>query len=241
MSEPHTIVIVEDDVALAKSLQRLLTADGFAVAVVFSGADLRAHLDRGDVDLVLLDLNLGSEDGMDIARDLGHHRTTGLIIVTGRGDSADCVRGLEAGADDFVAKPFDHAVLRARIRAVLRRRGRGGDALPVLSAGPYRLHTVDRCLTREGDDTSVVLTAKETTLLAYLMAHAGAPVHRADLARTESWSPDDRATDVHVSHIRRKLLDGGMSDLCIRPVRGYGYQLTLAPVGVFARAQRLGA
>ena len=227
MMDQHKIVIVEDDVALAMSLQRLLKADGFDVSLAFNGAMLRAQLAEGGVDLVLLDLNLGSEDGMDIAREMGRTRSTGLIIVTGRGDNSDCVSGLEAGADDFVAKPFDHEVLRARIRAVLRRRGRDEHALPVLSLGPYELDTVERRLSREGIAARIELTATEVALVAHLMAHHGAPVHRSDLARGDAWTPDDRAPDVHVSHIRRKLVDAGMSDFSIQPVRGYGYQLNL--------------
>jgi DNA-binding response OmpR family regulator len=221
------IVIVEDDRDLARGLARLLKAAGFDAVLAYNGVELRAVLGRGDVDLVLLDLNLMGEDGMDIARDLGRTRSTGLIIVTGRLGNDHCVAGLDAGADDYVAKPFEHAVLLARIRAVLRRRMRARDARPILAAGVYRLNTVARLLTREGDAARIPLTATETALLACLMTHEGVPVHRADLARGQSWTPDDRATDVHVSHIRRKLLVGGMADLRIQPVRGYGYRLTV--------------
>ncbi len=226
MPEPARIIIVEDDVALAKGLQRILISDGFDVSLAFSGAELIDLLNRGGVDLVLLDLNLGAEDGMDIARELARTRSTGLIIITGRGGKADLVAGLEAGADDYLAKPFDPDELRARMRAVLRRRQHGRDALPVLAVGPFRLNTANRCLSREGDDARIEFTARETSLLAYLIAHLGEPVHRADLARGEYWTPDDRATDVHMSHIRHKLQGGGMSELCIQPVRGVGYQLT---------------
>lgn len=235
MTQPQRIVIVEDDLALARGLQRLLTADGFDVALAFNGAELRVLLSERSADLVLLDLNLAGEDGMDIARELGVVGSAGLIIVTGRGDKSDCVSGLEAGADDYVSKPFDHDILLARIRAVLRRRSLGRDALPVLSVGPYRLNTVDRRLSREGHSVGIDLTATETALVAHLMSHLGAPVHRADLARGQAWTPDDRATDVHVSHIRRKLLDGGMPDFCIQPVRGYGYQLSLVQKSASAR------
>jgi DNA-binding response OmpR family regulator len=111
---------------------------------------------------------------------------------------------------------------------VLRRRQRGRDDLPVVAAGPYRLNTVHRCLSRLGAATRVDLTATETVLIAHLMAHAGSPVHRSDLAHGAAWTPDDRATDVHVSHIRRKLAQAEMSGFSIQPVRGYGYRLALA-------------
>ena len=225
MNDIPRIIIVEDDVPLAQSLLRLLVSDGFDVALAFSGAQLRRLLDRGDADLVLLDLNLGIEDGMDIARELGGTRSVGLIIVTGR--KSDCVSGLEAGADDYVTKPFDHQELCARIRAVLRRRERGRDGLAVLVLGPYRLNTALRCLSREGARSVLEFTARESSLLAYLMARPGESVHRADLTRNESWTPDDRATDVHISHIRRKLQEAGMAELCIQPVRGIGYRLSL--------------
>ena len=227
MSETARIIIVEDDVALARSLQRILVSDGFDVALAFSGVELRRLLERGDVDLVLLDLNLGAEDGMAIARELGRTRSTGVIIVTGRGSKSDCVTGLEAGADDYLTKPFDLDELRARMRAVLRRRQPGLDGLPFLVVGPFRLNTVDRCLTREGGVARIEFTARECSLLAYLMVHPGESVRRADLARNEHWTPDDRATDVHMSHIRHKLQAGGMPGLSIRPVRGVGYQLSL--------------
>jgi DNA-binding response OmpR family regulator len=240
MPDQPRIIIVEDDLHLARSLQRLLVADGFDVSLAFNGADLRCFLCDGDVDLVLLDLNLGVEDGMDIARELGETGTTGLIIITGRLDSSDCVTGLEAGADDYVTKPFDHHELRARIRAVLRRRPRLRDGLAVVVVGPYRLDTANRCLSRVGSSIRVEFTSRESALLACLMARPSESVHRADLCRRESWNPDDRATDVHVSHIRRKLAEAGMSELCIQPVRGIGYRLNLtasmAPVAAEAAA-----
>ena len=235
MTETPRIIIVEDDVPTARSLQRLLVDDGFAVSLAFDGAELKRFLRRGAADLVLLDLNLGSEDGLDIARELAGTTDTGLIIVTGRGRKSDCITGLQAGADDYVTKPFDHDELRARIRAVLRRRRRGRDWKQVVTLGPYRLNTADRCLSLEGSSTRVEFTGRESYLLASLMARPAASVHRADLSRNESWSPDERATDVHVSHIRRKLQEAGMSEICIQPVRGIGYRLTLAegvpPVG----------
>ncbi|WP_295388988.1 response regulator transcription factor [uncultured Thiodictyon sp.] len=231
MNEFPRIIIVEDDVPLAQSLRRLLIGDGCDVALAFSGAELRRLLDRGDADLVLLDLNLGVEDGMDIARELGETRSVGLIIVTGRGGKSDCVSGLEAGADDYVTKPFDHQELCARIRAVLRRRDRGRDGLTVLALGPYRLNTAQRCLSREGRSRGLELTARESSLLAYLMARPAESVHRSELTLNESWSPDDRATDVHMSHIRRKLQDAGMAELRIQPVRGIGYRLSLVLPG----------
>jgi len=229
MTDNPRIIIVEDDVPLARSLQRLLVDDGCDVSLAFDGTELKRLLRHGEVDLVLLDLNLGAEDGMDIARELGGTSATGLIIVTGRGRKSDCVTGLEAGADDYVTKPFDHDELRARIRAVLRRRRRGRDGVPILVVGPYRLNTAERCLSLEGSGARVEFTGRESFLLACLMSHPAESVHRADLTRGDAWNPDDRATDVYVSHIRRKLQDAGMSGLCIQPVRGIGYRLTLAP------------
>lgn len=229
MPDHPRIIIVEDDLHLARSLQRLLGSDGFDVTLAFNGTDLRRCLCTGDVDLVLLDLNLGAEDGMDIARELGETSTAGLIIITGRADLTDCVSGLEAGADDYVTKPFDHQELRARIRAVLRRRPHPRDGVSILAVGPYRFDIANRCLTRVGSNARIELTSRESFLLACLMARPAESVHRADLCRRESWNPDDRATDVHVSHIRRKLAEAGMSDLCIQPVRGIGYRLSLLP------------
>jgi DNA-binding response OmpR family regulator len=232
MPDHPRIILVEDDLHLARSLQRLLGSDGFDVTLAFNATDLRRCLRNGDVDLVLLDLNLGAEDGMDIARELGETSAAGLIIITGRADLTDCVSGLEAGADDYVTKPFDHQELRARIRAVLRRRPHPDprDGGSILAMGPYRFDITNRCLTRVGSNARIELTSRESFLLASLMARPAESVHRADLCRRESWNPDDRATDVHVSHIRRKLAEAGMADFCIQPVRGIGYRLSLVPV-----------
>lgn len=229
MPDHPRIIIVEDDLHLARSLQRLLVSDGFDVMLAYNGADLRCFLRTGGVDLVLLDLNLGAEDGMDIARELGETSTTGLIIITGRADPTDRFTGLEAGADDYVTKPFDHQELRARIRAVLRRRPRAHDGGAVLAVGPFRLNTANRRLSRMGSGIQVEFTSRESFLLACLMSRPTESVHRSTLCRRDSWSPDDRATDVHVSHIRRKLAAAGFSELCIQPVRGIGYRLNLIP------------
>ncbi len=163
MTDTPRIILVEDDVPLARSLQRLLVSDGFDVSLAFDGVELKRFLRQGDVDLVLLDLNLGAEDGMDIAHKLGGTSAIGLIIVTGRERKSDYVIGLEVGADDYVAKLFDHDELSIRIRAVLRRRQRVHDGAPVLVVRPYRLNTADPCLSHKGSDARVEKSSTTST------------------------------------------------------------------------------
>ena len=119
--EPNHILVVDDDPKVRTLLRRCFEGEGFAVSEAKDGAELRAHLARQPVTLITLDLNLGNENGLDLAREVRKDRNVPIIMLTGKGDAIDRVVGLELGADDYLAKPFELRELVARVRAVLRR------------------------------------------------------------------------------------------------------------------------
>lgn len=226
--EKNRIIVVEDDARMASAIQRHLKDHGFDVTTVPSGPELRRVYRSSGADLVLLDLNLGSEDGMDLARELVRTTSAGVIIVTGRDALQDRITGLDSGADDYVMKPFDPDELLARVRAVLRRR------LPILPpdekirVGPYVLDTGCLTLMRDDLDSDVRLTETETRILVSLLQRFNRVVSRAQLMGREMDS-DDRIVAVHIANVRRKLRDAGMEDLVIWPVRGCGYRMRVEP------------
>jgi DNA-binding response OmpR family regulator len=222
------ILIVEDHPPLARAMRRVLLADGYGVEWVSSGAEFWRHYRAQGADLVLLDLNLGAEDGMDIARDLVANTPVAVIMVTARGETEDRIQGLDTGADDYLVKPVVLDELRARIRAVLRRHfGAGEERLQI---GPAILMLAAQTLLCEESARSLELTAAETKILAHLMRRVGRAVDRDTLLDGHVWEPGNRTADVHVGHIRAKLRAAGIGCLSIRPVRGIGYRLdTVTP------------
>lgn len=225
---PAKVVVVEDDPRMARSLERYLRRDGHRVTRVSNGPLLRQVCREQGADLVLLDLNLGNEDGLDLAQDLLRSTRAAVIIVSGRTDVRDRVTGLDAGADDYVTKPFAPDELLARVRAVLRRHSLM--PLPDVTArvGPYRLDWDDMSLTREdGRGTQVRVTETQARILMRLMQSPGRTVARDALCSREVKQTEDRSVDVHVANIRRKLRESGIDDLLIYPVRGLGYRIHL--------------
>lgn len=229
VTEKARIIVVEDDARMATVIERHLKAHGFDVTTVPSGPELRRVYRSGGADLVLLDLNLGSEDGIDLARELVRTTSAGVIIVTGRDALQDRITGLDSGADDYVVKPFDPDELLARVRAVLRRH------LPTLPpdekirVGPYELDAGRLTLMRDGLDSDARLTETETRMLLSLLQHFNRAVSRSQLLGREIQGTDDRIVAVHIANIRRKLKEAGMDDLVIWPVRGCGYRTRVEP------------
>ncbi|MBK5932320.1 response regulator transcription factor [Halochromatium salexigens] len=228
MDEKPSIIVVEDDQRMGLALQRNLTKAGYQVMLADSGQSLRQAYRRNEADLVLLDLNLGIEDGIDIARELVSTTSVAVIIITGRLELEDRVEGLDAGADDYIVKPFATDELLARIRAVLRRRALDDVPSGMIEFGPYRLDTTTQTLHREGASTpSLTLTGTEARLLGILLRQHGRAVSRERLSNRGPQDPGDRSIDVHIGNIRRKLRETGIDELVISPVRGFGYRLRL--------------
>ncbi len=228
-----TIMVVDDDREICAVLHRYLTDRGFCVLTALNATQMRGHLARGPIDLVLLDLVLPGVDGLALAQELRTGSNPGIIMVTGRGDEVDRIVGLEVGADDYVAKPFRLRELLARIRSVLRRLSEAqkpADSRLTFSGWHFDLRS--RQLRRLEDDRLVALTAQEHKVLERLARSAGREVTRADLfaaLSSQAWQPNDRTVDGVISHLRKKLDTAPGQSTLIKSVRGVGYMLAQLP------------
>jgi DNA-binding response OmpR family regulator len=228
------ILVVDDDPDLRALLGDYLTREGFEVAKAEDGVAMDACLAARQADLAILDLMLPGEDGLALTRRLRAHTDMPIIMLSARGDDIDRIVGLEVGADDYLAKPFNPRELLARIRAVLRRRISAGpeDASPEPSAyvfGPYRLDLYLRELRRDGEP--VPLTAGEYGLLRVLIDHEDQVLDRdriLDLVKGYERSPFDRSIDVQIARLRAKIEPDTKHPCYIRTVWGKGYLFTPA-------------
>lgn len=237
-SEPY-VLIVEDDGETRRLLVRLLRENGYRAVGTGDGREMWQALAAGEPDLVLLDLMLPGTPGLELLRAMRQEeRWSGLpvIAVTARGGVGDRTRGLELGADDYVAKPFDRRELLARIAAVLRRTRAAGRS--VVGRGPrgrrlrfagWSLDTGERLLTSPGG-AAVDLSGAEYDLLTVFLDNPGRPLSRErllELARNRvSVTVADRSVDVQVSRLRQKLGDDADNRSLIKTVRGLGYVFT---------------
>jgi DNA-binding response OmpR family regulator len=229
--EGATIIVVEDDTRMGLALQRNLKRAGYQVVHVDSGQALRHAYRRTQAQLVLLDLNLGAEDGIDLARELIATTSAAVIIITGRQELQDRIDGLDAGADDYIVKPFVIDEVLARIRAVLRRRATESDPAETIVLGPFQLDTINQTLDRNGgQDACLTLTGTETRILGILLRQYGRAISRDRLSSRGAVDASDRSIDVHIVNIRRKLREAAMDELVITPVRGFGYRLRYEPL-----------
>lgn len=220
------VLIVEDDLSVRQALVQGISEVGFQTEAVKTAERAVRFIKNDPPDLIVLDLGLPGRDGhyvLSTLRDAGDR--TPVIILTARDALDDRVQGLDAGADDYLVKPFAFAELLARIRARLRTRNT--ERLSVISVGDLVIDTVRRKVKRGG--TPIDLTLKEYDLLRYLAEHAGQTVSREMLAR-DVWQIASRATpldnviDVHMSHLRRKI-DSPNSTPLIHTIRGVGFAL----------------
>lgn len=222
------LLLVEDDSAIAEPLSRALDREGYSVVRASRGIDaLTIAASEDHIDFVILDLGLPDIDGLEVCRRL---RKGGLeapvLILTARADEVDAVVGLDAGADDYVTKPFRLGELQARIRALLRRTQVAEDT----SSNVYDINGVSldpsaRRVYVDGEELS--LSAKEFDLLAVLMREAGSVVTRDDLMREvwgAEWWGSTKTLDMHISWLRRKLGDDATSPKRITTIRGVGFR-----------------
>ena len=218
------ILLVEDDRMIAQALERALRQEGHAVDCVADGRSAAAALHSTRFDLVLLDLGLPGRDGLEVLRELrGRGDATPVIIVTARDDVGERIAGLDAGADDYVVKPFDLDEVAARIRSVLRRAAGRGE--PCIRHRGITLDPVAHSVERDGKP--VVLSALEFSVLEALMQRPGSVLSRAQLEeRLYGWgeSVESNAIEVYVHGLRRKL-----GNDAIRTLRGVGYFVPREP------------
>lgn len=235
MDKTH-VAIVDDEPAITQIIADYLTGYGFRVSELRDGGALFDLMAHDPPALVLLDINLGKEDGLAVARRLRAGWPCGLVIVTGRGDLIDRIVGLEIGADDYVAKPFDLRELVARIKAVLRRLQPdepAGAALPPSQGQRLRfdgwLLDLDARTLMAPDAAEVTLTSGEFALLRALAEHPGRVLSRDFLleqTRGREAGPYDRTIDVLVGRLRRKIEADPANPRIIKSVRSAGYVLT---------------
>jgi DNA-binding response OmpR family regulator len=221
------ILVVDDEASLRDTLTRSFSKEGHIVEAVADGTEAIARASDDQFDVILLDVALGAgPNGYDVCRTLRDQRNiVPIIMLTALDTEADAVLGLEAGADDYVTKPFGLAELRSRIRAVLRRSGPRALGREILSVGPV---TVDRSH-REANayGQQVKLTFSEFELLAQLMSEPGRLFNRQELLRAiwgDSAYRDPRAIDVHIRHLREKIEQKPEEPRLILTVRGAGYR-----------------
>ena len=215
------ILLIEDDAMIGKAVRQGLTQAGFAVDWVTDGRAADLSLANGVYDLAILDLGLPKKDGMAVLATLrGMGNSMPILIASARDTVRDRIAGLEAGADDYVLKPFDLDELVARVRALLRRHA--GSGSPQMSFGSLVLDPVRKLVTRNG--VPVDLSAKEFAVLEVLMQRPGAVLSREKLEESVyGWGGEvgSNAIEVHLHHLRKKL--GAES---IKNVRGVGYRVT---------------
>ena len=223
------LLVVDDDERIRGLLQKFLMRGGFLVSVARDAAQARRLLAGLEFDLIVLDVMMPGEDGIALTRDLRRHRTTPILLLTAKGESGNRIEGLEAGADDYLVKPFEPKVLRLRINAILRRvpQVRAAEAGPkVLHLGAVR-YDVDRGELWNGTEI-IRLTATEAALMRIFAAQAGAPVSRerlvGDLGRDEIQA-QERAVDVQITRLRRKIEADPKQPRYLQTVRGAGYML----------------
>ena len=224
------VLVVDDDPAVREMLSDYLSQHGYEVAVAASGDAMRAELARALPALVLLDVGLPGEDGLTLARFVRERYDIGIIMVTGAGAVIDRVAGLEVGADDYIAKPFDPRELRARLKSVLRRLQGKSAVEPkalreLVTIGACTLNLRSREL-RDAKGRDVPITAMEFSLLKTFLEHPNQVLSRdqlLSLTRNREWEPFDRSIDIRIARLRRKIEEHPERPRAIKTVRGGGY------------------
>lgn len=230
------ILVVEDDRKVAGFIEMGLREEGYAVDIARDGDEAIVLAHVNDYDAILLDLMLPKKNGLQVAAELRREgRTTPILMLTARDATEDVVRGLDAGADDYLAKPFKFDELLARLRALVRRGG--ATRLERLSAGPLELDRLKHRAFAGGRPLD--LTPREFQLLEHFMMHKDDVVRRTELLE-KVWDmhfdPESNVVDVHVGNLRRKLREAGFDGL-IKTVRGVGFRLNGSSEGAVQKTK----
>lgn len=235
-----TVLVVDDDPDVRGFLQEYLSEHGFRVHTADSGDSARALLNECSPQVALLDVGLPGEDGLSLARHLREHLDIGIIMVSGAGETVDRIIGLEVGADDYLAKPFDPRELRARLKSVLRRYQRAdGAGSNAATPEPGRRVAVGACVLDldshqlfDGDGNEVPITAMEFQLLQVFAERPNRPLTRDQLmtlTQNRDWDPFDRSIDIRIARLRRKIEADPEHPQALRTVRGVGYMFVPKP------------
>lgn len=220
------LLVVEDELAIRRFLRTALRAQGYTLFEAATGTEALTLAARERPDLILLDLGLPDLDGLDVLGRLREWSTVPVIILSARGQEADKVRGLDAGADDYLAKPFGVPELLARLRVALRHRSRSGTADPVFTAGGLSVDLAAHRVTRDGSD--IHLSPRQFRVLAVLVRHAGRVVTQQQLIR-EVWGEASDATSdsvrIAMHGLRHRLEPDPVRPRWLRTEPGIGYRL----------------
>lgn len=221
------LLVVDDDDGLRSLLEQYLSSNGYTVSLAASGVEMDAVLAQAQPDLVILDLMMPGEDGLAIARRLRASTALPIIMLSARGEDIDRIVGLEVGADDYLAKPFNPRELLARIRAVLRRKQAPTaevNANEVMHFADFELDISAQRLTKAG--TEVNLTTAEFDILQLFTSHPNRVLSRdqlMDMLKGYNRDPFDRSIDVRVTRLRRKIEPNPTEPVYIRTIWGQGY------------------
>lgn len=239
MAESRHILVVDDDPDIRSLIGDYLGEQGYAVESADCAEAMRTAVQARVPDLVLLDIGLPGEDGLSLARFLREHHDIGIIMVSGAGETVDRIVGLEIGADDYLAKPFDPRELHARIKSVLRRYVRTAETAPASAAAePSQRVAVGVCtldmLSRQlfdADGADIPITAMEFDLLQVFAQRPNRPLSRdqiLSLTQNRDWDPYDRSIDIRIARLRKKIETDPDKPAVIKTVRGMGYMFVPA-------------
>ena len=220
--EPH-LLVVDDDARLGELLRRYLSDSGFRVTIASDAGEARAYLASFAFDLVVLDVMMPGESGLDLTRALHRDGRVPILLLTAMAEPEDRVKGLEQGADDYLSKPFEPRELVLRIRNILQRRPAPDTAAREIRFGGCRFDVVRGELFRGGD--LVHLTAAEAGLLSALAQKAGQAISREELSLSTQFSGNVRNVDVQMTRLRRKIERDPRFPRYLQTVRGTGYAL----------------
>ncbi len=229
----RTVLVVDDESDLRMTLRLGLEAEGYEVIEASDRRTALSQLEKHDVDLVTLDLGLGPDEGFSFARDLREKKNVPVILVTGRADPQDRVRGLENGADDYITKPFHFREIVMRIEQVLRRyeleESQQAEHVPKQIDFDHCVFDTHKRFVRKTNGDDLDLTETELRLLEIFVRHPGRVLSRDEISlnlRGQEWSPLDRTIDGHVARLRRKIETDTDGPQLIKSVRGVGYVFT---------------
>ena len=231
MTPDSHLLIVDDDERIRTLLQKFLIRNGFLVSAARDSAHARRILSGLDFDLIILDVMMPGEDGVSLTKEVRKNSDTPILLLTAKGETQDRILGLEAGADDYLAKPFEPKELLLRLNAILRRVPAQDEAAPlpkVMHLGQVH-YDVDRGEMWQGEDR-LRLTATESQLMRIFSSKPGVPLSRSNLVEQlgrDGGQAQERAVDVQITRLRRKIEQDPKQPRYLQTVRGAGYMLVL--------------
>ena len=231
MTPDSHLLIVDDDERIRTLLQKFLIRNGFLVSAARDSAHARRILSGLDLDLIILDVMMPGEDGISLTKEVRKNSDTPILLLTAKGETQDRILGLEAGADDYLAKPFEPKELLLRLNAILRRVPAQDEAAPlpkVMHLGQVH-YDVDRGEMWQGEDR-LRLTATESQLMRIFSSKPGVPLSRSNLVEQlgrDGGQAQERAVDVQITRLRRKIEQDPKQPRYLQTVRGAGYMLVL--------------